>query len=135
MTVDHQQHLTLSRRANRVAVTAEMLEAQKSLLAAINLCVTLSGLSDQEVAAELEIQPAQFSRIKTGESHFPPNKLGPLMDLCGNEAPLLWLAHSRGKGVHLLKSEAERQRDDALAQLTLEQVKVQALMEAMRGGR
>lgn len=115
MTVDLQHHLPLSRHATKVAVTVDMIEQQKSLLAAINLCVTLSGLDDKEIASTLEIQPAQWSRIQNGDAHFPPNKLNDLMDICGNEAPVLWLANSRGYGLHLLKSEAERRADEERA--------------------
>ena len=117
MTVDNQQHLPLSRRANPVAVTVDMVSRQQSLLGAINLCVQLSGLDDKEIASALEIQQAQWSRIKHGDAHFPPDKIGDLMDLCGNEDPLLWLANARGYGLHLLKSEAERQRDEAQSEL------------------
>jgi hypothetical protein len=31
------------------------------------------------------------------------------MTLCGNEIPLIWQALKRGKGVHMLEGEAERQ--------------------------
>jgi hypothetical protein len=65
----------------------------------------------------------------------PPNKLGDLMDVCGNEAPLLWLASSRGKGLHLLKSEAERQADEARAQAAVLERENQLLRELLRGGR
>lgn len=115
MTVENQHQLPLSRRSNRVEVSPDMLGAQKSMLAAINLCVSLSGLDDKEISLALEIQPAQWSRILSGEAHMPPNKLGALMDLCGNEAPLLWLANSRGYGLVLLKSEAERRAEAAEA--------------------
>lgn len=117
MTVDTQHHLPLSRRAVPIIVTVEMLDAQKDMLAALNLCAQLSGLDDNEIALSLEIQPAQWSRIRHGDAHMPANKWGDLMDLCRNEAPLLWLANSRGYGLHLLKSEAERQRDEALGEL------------------
>lgn len=117
MTVAQQTHLPLSRHANPVPVTADMVERQDSMLAAIRLCVSLSGLEDNEVALALDIQAAQWSRILAGTAHMPPNKIGDLMDLCGNEAPLLWLANARGYGLHLLKSEAERQRDEAQNEL------------------
>lgn len=113
MTVATQQALPLSRRAVSQPVTDDVLDAQKTLLAAINLCATLSGLDDNEIALALEIQPAQWSRIRAGQAHMPPDKINQLMDLCGNEAPLLWLAQHRGYGLVLLKSEAERQRDEA----------------------
>lgn len=133
MTVDNQQHLPLSRRAASVVVTADMVEQQKSLLAAINLCVLLSGLDDKEVCSSLEIQPAQWSRIQNGDAHFPPNKLNDLMDLCGNEAPLLWLANARGYGLHLLKSEAERQRDEAQAELAAKERENALLRKLLMG--
>lgn len=117
MTVDAQHPLALSRRAVRVTPTDDMIDAQRDMLAALNLCAQLSGLDDNEIALALEIQPAQWSRIRHGDAHMPANKWGDLMDLCGNEAPLLWLARNRGYGLVLLKSEAERQRDEAQAEL------------------
>lgn len=136
MTVDAQHHLPLSRRANVVPVTEAMISAQKSLLAAINLCAQLSGLDDNEIALALELDPAQWSRIRSGKAHMPPDKIELLMDLCCNEAPLLWLARSRGYGLVLLKSEAERQRDEAEERARQAEQKVEMLRDLLlrRGG-
>lgn len=50
-----------------------------------------------------------WTRILNGNgAHFPTDKLEQFMDLVGNEIPLQWLAHRRGKGLVLLLSEAER---------------------------
>lgn len=136
MTVAEQHHLPLSRHANPVAVTAEMVGRQSSFLAAINLCVQLCGLDGKEIASALGIQQAQWSRIMSGEAHMPPDKINDLMDLCGNEAPLVWLANSRGYGLHLLRSEAERQRDEALTELAKARDREEMLRDLLiRGAR
>lgn len=70
--------------------------SQKTYLDSINLCVSLSGFKDDYVSRCLEIDAAQWSKIKKGSAHFPPNKINELMDICGNEAPLMWMNYSRG---------------------------------------
>jgi hypothetical protein len=76
--------------------------------------VELSGLCPKEVAFCLEIDQAHFSRMigrAEDNRHFPPDLLGKLMDVCGNEVPLRFQALSRGYGMHRLKSELEREND------------------------
>lgn len=103
-----QGQLHLVRRAGKVALPLELIVAQPSLLAAINLCITASGLEDKEIYLELGIDAGHFTNLRKGKGHFPTEKLNDLMDLCGNEAPLIWLANSRGQGLVQLKSETER---------------------------
>lgn len=98
--------LPLARRADESPVSLAVVKAQSTMTRAIALCVQASGLDDKEVCLSLGIDAGHWSRISKGDAHFPTNKLNDLMDLCGNEAPLMWLAHSRGKGLVLLKSEA-----------------------------
>lgn len=105
--------LPLCRRAPRVDVPLDVALRPKSFHGALMLCCQLSGLEEKEISLPLRIDAAQWSRICQGTAHFPPNKLVPLMDLCGNEVPLLWLAHSRGYGLVMLKSEAERRAEAA----------------------
>jgi len=81
---------------------------RKDFLGAINLCIELSGLDDKEIYLELKIDAAQWSRIRKGEAHFPPNKLQSLMTVCGNQVPLIWLA--RQYGYELVQIESETQR-------------------------
>lgn len=78
------------------------------MLGAINLCIDVSDLEDKEIYLALEIDSGHFSNIRKGKGHFPTNKLDDLMTLCGNEIPLIWLARKRGKGLHMLLTEAER---------------------------
>lgn len=127
------QELPLARKADAVDVSPELVAKQQTLSAAIALCIQLSGLEEKEVYLSLEIDAGHWTRIMKGDAHFPVNKLNALMDLCANEAPLMWLARSRGYGLVLLKSEAERQRDEAESALQAERQKTQLLMELLQG--
>ena len=95
LTPVEQQELALVREVN-VEIALETIMRQKSLLSAVSLCISASGLQDKEVYLSLEIDAGHWSRIMKGDAHFPLNKLGELMNLCGNEAPLIWLARSKG---------------------------------------
>lgn len=128
-----QPSLVLSGRALQVEVPADLLVKVRNMTSAIALCVQLSGLQDNEVYLSLSIDAGHWSRIKRGEAHFPVDKLGDLMDLCGNEAPLLWLAQSRGYGVVLLKTEAERRAEIAEARADEAEKKLAWAMEVVRG--
>jgi hypothetical protein len=79
-----------------VLVELESVTRQPSFNAAIVLCVQCSGLDRKQVYSTLGIDAAVWSRIESGQAHFPVNKLEQLMDLCGNEAPLMWLVNARG---------------------------------------
>jgi len=81
---------------------------RKDFLSAINLCIEVSGLEDKEIRIELGIDAAQWSRIRKGDAHFPPNKLQSLMTVCGNEIPLIWLAHAQGYELRQLETETQR---------------------------
>lgn len=108
--------LELSMRPEMQDIDAEMVARQPTLTAAILLCVQLGGLDDRDLAKALGLDPAQWSRVKSGQAHFPQERLQRLMDLCTNEAPLIWLAARRGYDLKprlsLIeqKLDAERQR-------------------------
>lgn len=63
------------------------VELCKNEIDAINLCITLSGLSDEAIANELVIDKGHFSRLRKGRGNFPSTKRLELMALCGNRAP------------------------------------------------
>lgn len=116
-------------------VPVEMIARKADLLAAINFCIDVSGLDDKEIQIALDIDAGHFSNIRKGKSgcHFPTNKIDTLMTLCGNEIPLTWQALKRGKGLHLLETEAERQlREERQRRLAAEE-KVRVLQEAISG--
>ena len=132
-TPESQPQLALSRRASRMDVPLELVTAQPTLTAAVVLCVQVSGLGHNEICLSLEIDPGHWARILKGDAHFPLNKLCALMDLCGNEAPLAWLAQARGKGLVLLKSEAERQAEQARAEADTLRIQVRMLTDILQG--
>lgn len=104
-----QGELPLSRAPRAQPVADEVIRACKTFLDALNLQINLSGLEDKELYIPLGIEASHWSRIRKGEFHFPVNKLDQLCDLCGNEVTLVWWAWRRGRGLHMLETEAERQ--------------------------
>ena len=125
--------LPLARRVDRFDVPMELVLKQASMLGAIALCTQLSGLEEKEIYLTLGIDAGHWTRITKGEAHFPMNKLNDLMTLCGNEAPLLWLANSRGYALTLLKSEAERRAEEAEARAKEAEDKLEFLTKVMQG--
>ena len=133
LTVLDHPELPLSRKAERVRIPLDLVIKQPSLSAAIALCVQASGLEEKEVYLPLEIDAGHWTRIMKGDAHFPVNKLNGLMDLCGNEAPLMWMANSRGYGLVVLKTEAERRAEAAERALEEERSKVRLLSDLLKG--
>lgn len=82
-----------------------------SLTRACFKCIEESGLQDKSICIELDIDPGVLSRARTGQAHFPPDKIDVLMDLCGNEIPLRWQLLKRGYGMVKLKSRLEAELD------------------------
>jgi hypothetical protein len=98
-----------------------LVRRQHSMLAAVKLCISMAGLeADKEVYMPLGIDAGHWTRIMRGEAHFPIDRLPDLMDLCGNEAPLIWLLDNRGYDVHSLRrkeTEVERKLREAEEQI------------------
>lgn len=64
---------------------------------------------------ELGVDKAQFSRWQSGSEGVVWPKLEKLMDVCGNDAPLLWMAYQRGFDLHSLRQrETETERQNRL---------------------
>ena len=129
--VDPLGQLDLALPGPMQTVDAELVRRQPSLLAAIKLCISLAGFnSDKAVYIALDIDAAHWSRICKGEAHFPIDNLSRLMDLCGNEAPLLWLLEARGYDVgSLRKHETQLQRQLRAALDENEKLRAQAQIE------
>ncbi|MCU7840883.1 MAG: hypothetical protein KZQ94_16075 [Candidatus Thiodiazotropha sp. (ex Troendleina suluensis)] len=80
------------------------------MTAAIKLCISVSGFdSEKQIYMTLGIDAGHWTRISKGDAHFPQDKLGALMDLCGNEVPLIWLANKRGYELNPLQSKLEKE--------------------------
>jgi len=73
-------------------VPIEFIKACKDELAALNLCMNLSNLSDEAIRDTLGIDKGHFSRLRKGRGNFPPNKRIAVMELCGNRAPVQYEA-------------------------------------------
>lgn len=93
---------------------AELVQSCRNKLDAIRLCIQLSGLPHYELADQLNTNPGHFSRIMQGQAHFPTNREIDLVHICGNFAPLQWLAHACGFDL------VERAKDQRIAELEQE---------------
>jgi len=126
--------LKVIRRAQQ-DVSGAVVARKSSLLDAIRLCAELAPVDDKVICRELELDAAQWSRIKSGQAHFPADKYNDLMDICGNEAPLRWLAQKRGYGLVRLKSEVEIENENLRAQLAQREKELDVITRFMRDTR
>lgn len=123
-SVDQTQlDLPLSRRARPVLIPAQVAAAQPTKIAAIKLCISSSGLSADEVCRSLRIDSGHWARMMSDKAYFPNNKEQALMDLCGNEIPLIWDIERRGYDFATLRkhnSDLEKRVVQLQAQLEQE---------------
>lgn len=127
-----QHAFALVRKAEKPELPLNVIAAQPTMSAAIKLCVQASGLEHKEIYMALGLQQAQWSKTLNGDYHFDPEKLHDLMNVCGNEAPLVWLAHKRGYALVLLKSKVEKALEDAEKALEKEREKTLMLTELLK---
>jgi plasmid maintenance system antidote protein VapI len=97
-------------------VRPEEVMRKQSLGSAIELCAEVGGYAlDKALQQELEVDKAQFSRWQSGTEGIVWPKFVRLMDLCGNDAPLLWMLHQRGYDLYSLRRrETETERENRL---------------------
>lgn len=96
-----------------VPLAASEIAREKSLGGAIELCAKAGGYSyDKTLQNALGVDKAQLSRWQSGGEGIIWPKLQSLMDVCGNDAPVLWMLHQRNYDLSSLRhteSETERQ--------------------------
>lgn len=101
------------------AIDPALIARQPSMTKALQLCQNLSGLDDKAFTGTGGVvkDAAQWSRIMgSGQHNFPQDGLNMFMDKAENEAPMLWLLHSRGYDITCLrKLETETERDLRMA--------------------
>jgi hypothetical protein len=93
-------------------VTAQEIARKTSLGGAIALCAEAAGLEPKQVQEKLKTDKAQWSRWESGAEGIVWPKFTALMDVCGNDAPLLWMNYARGydlSSLRRLETELERQ--------------------------
>lgn len=129
----------INARPTATAIDVATIARQPSMTKALVLCQTLSGFDDKTFVGEKGVvkDSAQWSRImSSGQHNFPQDSLNKFMDKAGNEAPLLWLLHSRGYDIGCLrKLESETERELRLAREEVAQLRhdKRVLTEALRG--
>lgn len=117
-------------------VTIQEIARKKSLGDAIGLCIEAAGLEPKQVTDKLKMDKAQWSRWQSGQEGVIWPKLESVMDLCGNDAPLLWMNMARGYDLSSLRRrETELERELRLAQEEVAQLRhdKRVLTEALRG--
>lgn len=88
---------------------------EKTLGGAIGLCAKVAGYEGKQVQDFLRTDKAQFSRWEAGTEGVVWPKLAALMDVCGNNAPLLWMVHARGYDLHAMRmQESATERENRL---------------------
>jgi hypothetical protein len=95
-----------------VEVSPQEVERKKTLGDAIALCLELAGLEPKQIQADLKLDKAQFSRWLSGQEGIVYPRLRAVMDRCGNDAPVLWMAADRGydlRSMHKVESELQRE--------------------------
>lgn len=114
-------------------IDPSLIVKQPSMSKALALCQTLSGKSDQQFigAGGVVRDQAQWSRIMSaGQHNFPHDQLNTFMDIAENEAPLLWLLHSRGYDIESLKlRETETERELRIARERIRQLETERSVE------
>jgi len=139
MTRDDSSQHALPIRPEMQAIDPALIYQQPSMTRALLLCQSLSGKEDKHFLGATGVvkDQAQWSRIMGASPHnFPHDKLNLFMDLAGNEAPLMWLAHSRGYDITNLKhveTEMERRLRVANERAEKAELKVRVLTEALTG--
>ena len=114
-----------------VDVSVAEIVRKASLGAAIDLCLEVAGVSPKALQADLKLDKAQYSRWTSGQEGITWHKLAAVMDRCGNDVPLLWMAHQRQYDLHSMhKFETELERQNRL--LRDENA---ALRRVLQGGR
>ena len=121
-----QIELALSRKAQAVSVSLEIIRNQKTAAAAFTLACSTSGLEDKEIYISLGIDAGYFSNIKKGKATLQGDLTKAFCGLVGNHIYVEWLAYQVDCTLVMIKSAAERRAEEA-------EEKVRILTEILRG--
>jgi hypothetical protein len=108
-------------------ISVNEIARKSSLGGAIQLCAEAAGYElDKTLQIEMDVDKAQFSRWLSGTEGIIWDKLRRLMDLCGNDAPVLWQLHQRGYDLNSLrKRETETERKLRLAEERIRELEIE----------
>lgn len=130
-----QIELAMSRPPTPSTMPIEFIRACKSAGRAFSMALEVSTLDEKEVYVPLGIDAGTFSKICSGKATLPAEKIADFCALVGNTIYPEWIAYQVGCTLVMVKSEAERQRDEALEALTKERLRTETLLQALRGGK
>lgn len=92
----------------------------------------MSGLEDKEIYLALEIDAGYFSNIKKGKATLQADLVAAFCRLVGNTIFLEWLAFQMGCTLTMLKTEAERLLEEALAAKAASDAENKLMRELLR---
>lgn len=105
----------MSQIALPMEVAPHEVARKSSLGGAFELCAEVGGLEPKQIQSELKLDKAQWSRWVSGQEGVVWPKFCAVMDLCGNDAPLLWMNHARGWDLaSMRRRESETERENRL---------------------
>lgn len=117
-------------------IADEVVGRCRTMKSAIKLCVEVSGLCIKEISHQMQCEEKWLSRVLADNPedtrHFPPDRLYELMDICGNEVPLRWLALKRGYGLHKLRSQLEIENEELQRQVKEKDMRISTIMEIVK---
>jgi hypothetical protein len=97
-------------------VDVSAITRKKTLGGAIELCAEVAGFElDKQLSTRLQVDKSQFSRWLSGEEGIKWPKFDLVMDVCGNDVPVLWMLHQRGYDLHSVrKLESSTERENRM---------------------
>lgn len=119
-------------------VSPDEIARKRDFGEAIELSASVAGYDlDKQASADIAMDKAQWSRIKSGQEGIKWRRLDAFLDSMGNDIPLLWMLYQRGYDVLSLRkreSETERQLREARERIEELEHDKRVLAEALRGG-
>jgi len=130
---DAQAELALTRAPQNISVPIELIRNRKNKGAAFTLACDASGLDDKEIYMALDMDKAQFSRIKSGTANLDDDLLTKFCDVVGNRIYPEWQAWQVGCTLVMVKTEAERRAEVAEQRANAAEARAALLMEILSG--
>lgn len=114
-----------------VDVSVDEIARKRDFGQAITLTYDAAGLVPKQVLDKLRADKTQLSRWESGEEGIKWPKLAALMDVCGNDVPVLWQAYQRGIDLHSIR----RRETELERRLRLAEEENAALRRVLMGSR
>ncbi len=108
------------------------IERKQTLGAAITLCYDAAGLVPKQVIEQARFDKSQLSRWESGAEGITWSRLAALMDVAGNDVPVIWMLHQRGYDASSLRRQ-ENELERRLRLVTEERDALKRVLVA--GGR